>query len=78
MCEECGEEDGHKPNCIILRKEKIRASHNMEQGATLLASHYPPLWRALFLNLQKEEFTELQAMELLKAYIHATNGLRTN
>jgi len=51
-----------------------KLQQEMEQGSAMLAEALPPLWRQLFVNLQKERFSELQSMELLKTYI-LSNGV---
>lgn len=58
--------------------KRLQELSKLDQSMQTLVTHFPPLWRQLYLRLVDEGFTEAQAIELLKAYIHSTNGLRTN
>ncbi len=47
--------------------DKERAE--LDQQTALVADLLVPLWRRLYINCIKEEFTELESMELVKTYI---------
>lgn len=49
---------------------------NADQGMTYLGESLPPLWRKLYENCIAEGFTELQAMQLVRTYIHGNSGGR--
>ena len=46
----------------------------LDQGMAFLANSLPMTWRRMYLNLIEEGFTNQQAMELLKTYIHGSAG----
>ena len=44
----------------------------LDQASSALSEMLPQLWRAMYLGLMFEGFTEAQSLELVKAYITAT------
>lgn len=53
-----------------MLNDKERA--DIDQGIAMLSEFYPAQWRSMYNGLIKHEFTEAQAMELLKTYIATT------
>lgn len=49
-----------------------RQNAEMDQNISNLAETYPRLWWAMFDSLKDRGFTESQALELVKEYIHTT------
>jgi len=56
--------------------EKLRAE--LDQASAGLIELFPPLWWGLFQSCIAEGFTEVQALELVKAYIlsQAAGGVK--
>lgn len=50
--------------------------HDLDQKSALMGDLFPGLWKRIYDNLLVEGFTELQAMELLKAFIVGQAGGR--
>lgn len=50
---------------MITPKEKAE----MDQSMALVADMLPLIWHNLFVNLCKQGFSELQALDLIKTYI---------
>lgn len=46
-----------------------RKQAEVEQSITGMCELMPPFWRQLYLKLIKEEFTEIQSLELVKCFI---------
>jgi hypothetical protein len=47
--------------------DKLRS--DLEQNTALVTELWPPLWKQLYDALLKQNFSEVQALELLKTYI---------
>ena len=57
--------------------DNLRAE--LDQASAGLSEMLPPLWRGIYMNLQEQDFTPEESMDLLKTYIigqnpHGTNG----
>lgn len=52
--------------------DKQRAE--FDQASATFADTFPPMWRRLYVKLVEENFTEDQALDILKAYIAAAHG----
>lgn len=46
--------------------DKLR---QLDEETTLMIDTFPSLWRGLYEGCIREKFTELEAMEILKAFI---------
>lgn len=45
----------------------------LDQSTAVLADILPPMWKRMYDHLIAVEFTETQAMDILKAYIMSAN-----
>ena len=45
-----------------------------DQSAAFLGDSLPSLWRRIYLKCLEEGFKEDEALHLLRAYIHGSNG----
>jgi hypothetical protein len=55
-----------------IDREYLKVISDIEQSGELLKQNLPPLWWGLFENCKNNGFTEQQAFELVKQYIHST------
>jgi hypothetical protein len=60
----------------VSDKYELPPLHQLEQSLAAVAENFPPTWRRMYLNLIAEGFSEEQAMELMRAYVHGLGNGR--
>ena len=54
-----------------------KEQNEFDQASAAMADSLPPLFRRMFVNLNKEGFDQKQSMEILKTWIRTTFGPRS-
>jgi hypothetical protein len=54
--------------------ERLKKLHDMDQNLSKIADFFPRLWRQIYLRLLEEGFNEVDAMQILKAYVIGSIG----
>jgi hypothetical protein len=55
-----------------MDKEYLKTLSNMEQSSEFLTQNLPPLWWGLYRKSIESGFTQEQALDLVKQYIHSS------